>query len=43
MFHGSNIHVEGQLLSMGRRKIQFKLGHNSIENNRWGQFVLLML
>ena len=37
MFHGSNIHVEGQLLINGTEENPIQItSHNSIENNRWG-------
>ena len=37
MFHGSNIHVEGQLLINGTEENPVQIiPHNSIGNNRWG-------
>ena len=37
MFHGSNIHVEGQLLINGTEENPIQIiAHNYIENNRWG-------
>ena len=37
MFHGSNIHVEGQLLINGTEENPIQIiAHNSVENNRWG-------